>query len=154
MAKTPSEEEREMDNGNDEEGGEGEVGAKMVQNIKIKLVCGKDSGSRTASSSSHSFCQADECGVNLSMAKSYNRRHKVCERHAKAPVVLVSSIRQRFCQQCSKYLSYYTFCLIITESKIFMFTSFFLCEIVIYGEFFFVADEYWIGYYNVFHVSV
>ncbi|KAL2988346.1 hypothetical protein AAZX31_11G082100 [Glycine max] len=101
MAKTPSAEEREMDNGNDEEGGVGEVGAKMVQNIKIKLVCGKDSGSRTASSSSHSFCQADECGVNLSMAKSYNRRHKVCERHAKAPVVLVSSIRQRFCQQCS-----------------------------------------------------
>jgi hypothetical protein len=48
-------------------------------------------------------CQADECGVELRMAKAYHKRHKVCERHAKAAVVLVSGLRQRFCQQCSKY---------------------------------------------------
>ncbi|GMY11109.1 squamosa promoter-binding protein 1-like [Fagus crenata] len=48
-------------------------------------------------------CQADECGVDLRMAKTYHKRHKVCERHAKAAVVLVSGIRQRFCQQCSKF---------------------------------------------------
>ena len=47
-------------------------------------------------------CQADECGVDLKMAKTYHKRHKVCERHAKAAVVLVTGIRQRFCQQCSK----------------------------------------------------
>lgn len=50
------------------------------------------------------FVGPKNVGRDLSMAKSYNRRHKVCERHAKAPVVLVSSIRQRFCQQCSKYV--------------------------------------------------
>ncbi|KAK9990026.1 hypothetical protein SO802_025011 [Lithocarpus litseifolius] len=48
-------------------------------------------------------CQADECGVDLKMAKTYHKRHKVCERHAKAAVVLVTGIRQRFCQQCSKF---------------------------------------------------
>lgn len=48
-------------------------------------------------------CQADECGADLRMAKAYHKRHKVCERHAKAAVVLVSGVRQRFCQQCSKY---------------------------------------------------
>ncbi|KAE8010712.1 hypothetical protein FH972_007055 [Carpinus fangiana] len=37
------------------------------------------------------------------MAKAYHKRHKVCERHAKAAVVLVSGLRQRFCQQCSKF---------------------------------------------------
>ncbi|QCD91184.1 Transcription factor [Vigna unguiculata] len=87
-----------MDNGNE--------GEEAVQKIRIMLVCGNGKGSRrgssSSSSSSSSFCQADECDVNLNMAKSYNRRHKVCERHSKAPVVLVSSIRQRFCQQCSK----------------------------------------------------
>jgi len=92
-----------MDNGNE--------GEEAVQKIRIMLVCGNGKGSRrgssSSSSSSSSFCQADECDVNLNMAKSYNRRHKVCERHSKAPVVLVSSIRQRFCQQCSKYVSYY-----------------------------------------------
>ncbi|XP_020216842.1 squamosa promoter-binding protein 1 [Cajanus cajan] len=74
-------------------------GVKKAQNITIKVVRGK--GSRRGSSCS--FCQADECGEDLSMAKSYNRRHKVCQRHSKAPVVLVSTIRQRFCQQCSKF---------------------------------------------------
>jgi len=93
-----------MDNGDDSSEGEAVNGAKMVQKITIMLVCGNGKGSRRGSSSS-SFCQADECGVKLNMAKSYNRRHKVCERHSKAPVVLVCSIRQRFCQQCSKYVS-------------------------------------------------
>ncbi|KAL9328279.1 hypothetical protein ACSQ67_003282 [Phaseolus vulgaris] len=104
VEKTRSEE-KSMDNGDDKEEsseGEAENGAKIVQKITIMLVCGNGKGSRTGSSSS-SFCQADECGVKLNMAKRYNRRHKVCERHSKAPVVLVSSIRQRFCQQCSKF---------------------------------------------------
>ncbi|XP_027362054.1 squamosa promoter-binding protein 1-like [Abrus precatorius] len=77
-------------------------GDKKVPNITIKVVREKGS-TKSSSSSSFSFCRSDECGVDLSMAKNYNRRHKVCERHAKAPVVLVSSIRQRFCQQCSKF---------------------------------------------------
>jgi len=122
VEKTRSEE-KSMDNGDDKEEsseGEAENGAKIVQKITIMLVCGNGKGSRTGSSSS-SFCQADECGVKLNMAKRYNRRHKVCERHSKAPVVLVSSIRQRFCQQCSKYVSYH----IISNNVYFLFHLFF-----------------------------
>ncbi|KAK4753289.1 hypothetical protein SAY87_022087 [Trapa incisa] len=48
-------------------------------------------------------CQAEKCGANLSEAKRYHRRHKVCEVHAKAAVVIVAGLRQRFCQQCSRF---------------------------------------------------
>lgn len=48
-------------------------------------------------------CQVDKCTAGLSDAKQYHRRHKVCEVHAKAQVVLVGGIRQRFCQQCSRF---------------------------------------------------
>ncbi|KNA13843.1 hypothetical protein SOVF_112880 isoform B [Spinacia oleracea] len=49
------------------------------------------------------YCQADNCTSDLTDAKRYHRRHKVCEFHAKAPVVIVNSKHQRFCQQCSKF---------------------------------------------------
>ncbi|KAJ8761131.1 hypothetical protein K2173_000810 [Erythroxylum novogranatense] len=48
-------------------------------------------------------CQADDCSANMVDAKRYHKRHKVCEHHAKAPVVLVNKIQQRFCQQCSRF---------------------------------------------------
>ncbi|XWS52087.1 hypothetical protein CRYUN_Cryun11dG0037200 [Craigia yunnanensis] len=48
-------------------------------------------------------CQVEKCGLDLSDAKRYHRRHKVCEIHAKAPIVVVAGIRQRFCQQCSRF---------------------------------------------------
>ncbi|KAM0952180.1 putative transcription factor SBP family [Dioscorea sansibarensis] len=48
-------------------------------------------------------CQAERCKADLSEAKRYHRRHKVCESHSKAPVVIVSGLRQRFCQQCSRF---------------------------------------------------
>ncbi|PIA36590.1 hypothetical protein AQUCO_03300055v1 [Aquilegia coerulea] len=46
-------------------------------------------------------CQAEKCSADLTDAKRYYRRHKVCEHHSKAPVVIVGGVRQRFCQQCS-----------------------------------------------------
>ncbi|KAJ3670497.1 hypothetical protein LUZ60_010821 [Juncus effusus] len=49
------------------------------------------------------MCQAERCTADLSEAKRYHRRHKVCEVHSKAPVVIVSGLRQRFCQQCSRF---------------------------------------------------
>ncbi|KAJ9177083.1 hypothetical protein P3X46_012335 [Hevea brasiliensis] len=54
-------------------------------------------------------CQAEKCTADLSDAKPYHRRHKVCANHAKAQIVLVAGIRQRFCQQCSSvacFMSY------------------------------------------------
>ncbi|KAE8075964.1 hypothetical protein FH972_014642 [Carpinus fangiana] len=48
-------------------------------------------------------CQAEKCKADLTEAKPYHRRHKVCEYHAKEQVVLVGGMRQRFCQQCSRF---------------------------------------------------
>ncbi|PWA80696.1 Squamosa promoter-binding protein [Artemisia annua] len=31
------------------------------------------------------------------------KRHKVCEVHAKAPIVVTNGCQQRFCQQCSRF---------------------------------------------------
>lgn len=47
-------------------------------------------------------CQVEGCGAVLASVKDYHRRHKVCEKHAKAPKVVVLGIEQRFCQQCSR----------------------------------------------------
>ncbi|KAF8658613.1 hypothetical protein HU200_059074 [Digitaria exilis] len=48
-------------------------------------------------------CQAEGCKADLSGAKHYHRRHKVCESHAKASVVAAGGKQQRFCQQCSRF---------------------------------------------------
>ncbi|PUZ74330.1 hypothetical protein GQ55_1G056200 [Panicum hallii var. hallii] len=48
-------------------------------------------------------CQAEGCKADLSAAKHYHRRHKVCEYHAKAAAVAAGGKQQRFCQQCSRF---------------------------------------------------
>ncbi|CAN6205478.1 unnamed protein product [Urochloa humidicola] len=48
-------------------------------------------------------CQVDRCAADLHDVRRYYRRHKVCEMHSKALVVLVAGLRQRFCQQCSRF---------------------------------------------------
>lgn len=48
------------------------------------------------------MCQVDDCKEDLSTAKDYHRRHKVCEVHSKAGKALVGKQMQRFCQQCSR----------------------------------------------------
>lgn len=63
-----------------------------------------DKKKKKKGSSATRCCQADRCTVDLSDAKQYHKRHRVCEFHSKAQVVLVSAIRQRFCQQCSRSL--------------------------------------------------
>ncbi|XP_047943945.1 squamosa promoter-binding protein 1-like [Salvia hispanica] len=67
---------------------------------KRKRVAGAKKGGGDASMKS---CQAEKCSANLATAKVYHRRHKVCEHHAKAQVAVVAGIRQRFCQQCSRF---------------------------------------------------
>ncbi|XP_058083204.1 squamosa promoter-binding-like protein 1 [Magnolia sinica] len=54
-------------------------------------------------SSSRSVCQVEGCGADLSNARDYHRRHKVCEMHSKATNALVGNVMQRFCQQCSRF---------------------------------------------------
>ncbi|KAG8099896.1 hypothetical protein GUJ93_ZPchr0013g36279 [Zizania palustris] len=48
-------------------------------------------------------CQVERCSADLSEARRYHRRHKVCEVHSKQPIVLVAGLHQRFCQQCSRF---------------------------------------------------
>ncbi|EOA28124.1 hypothetical protein CARUB_v10024311mg [Capsella rubella] len=53
--------------------------------------------------SSSRVCQVESCTADMSKAKQYHKRHKVCEFHAKAPIVRISGLHQRFCQQCSRF---------------------------------------------------
>ncbi|XP_071736093.1 uncharacterized protein [Rutidosis leptorrhynchoides] len=48
-------------------------------------------------------CQAEGCNADLTHAKHYHRRHKVCEFHSKASTVITGGLTQRFCQQCSRF---------------------------------------------------
>ncbi|KAI5057412.1 hypothetical protein GOP47_0027427, partial [Adiantum capillus-veneris] len=48
-------------------------------------------------------CQVEGCKLDLTSAKDYHRRHKVCEPHSKAGKVVVAGTEQRFCQQCSRF---------------------------------------------------
>ncbi|PSS06264.1 Squamosa promoter-binding-like protein [Actinidia chinensis var. chinensis] len=64
------------------------------------------SGKKTkllGTSSNRAICQVEDCGADLSNAKEYHRRHKVCEMHSKASRALVANVLQRFCQQCSRF---------------------------------------------------
>ncbi|GFY80610.1 squamosa promoter binding protein-like 9 [Actinidia rufa] len=47
-------------------------------------------------------CQVEGCKVDLSDAKAYYSRHKVCGMHSKSPTVIVGGLEMRFCQQCSR----------------------------------------------------
>lgn len=59
-------------------------------------------------------CLVDECNADLSNCKEYHRRHKVCEIHSKTPEVSINGQKQRFCQQCSRYVSIALFCVWIS----------------------------------------
>ncbi|KAJ8756243.1 hypothetical protein K2173_025055 [Erythroxylum novogranatense] len=48
-------------------------------------------------------CQVEGCKVDLTDAKAYYSRHKVCGTHSKSPKVIVAGLEQRFCQQCSRF---------------------------------------------------
>ncbi|XAR70022.1 hypothetical protein NMG60_11001836 [Bertholletia excelsa] len=48
-------------------------------------------------------CQVEGCKVDLSDAKAYYSRHKVCAAHSKTATVIVAGLEQRFCQQCSRF---------------------------------------------------
>nr|AUW52967.1 squamosa promoter binding-like protein 2 [Petunia x hybrida] len=52
-----------------------------------------------------SRCQVEGCSLDLSSAKEYYRKHKVCDSHAKCPKVIVAGVARRFCQQCSRFHS-------------------------------------------------
>ncbi|KAK8529288.1 hypothetical protein V6N13_102223 [Hibiscus sabdariffa] len=60
--------------------------------------------SKPNSQSTHILCcQVEGCNLNLSSAKDYHRKHRVCESHSKSPKVIVNGLERRFCQQCSRF---------------------------------------------------
>ncbi|KAG6667860.1 squamosa promoter-binding-like protein 1 [Carya illinoinensis] len=64
------------------------------------------SGKKTkivGTTSNRAVCQVEGCNADLSNAKDYHRRHKVCDMHSKATKALVGKDMQRFCQQCSRF---------------------------------------------------
>lgn len=68
------------------------------------------SGKKTkiaATPSNRALCQVEDCKTDLSSAKDYHRRHKVCDMHSKASKALVGNVMQRFCQQCSRWVGRY-----------------------------------------------
>ncbi|KAL8520180.1 hypothetical protein ACS0TY_010921 [Phlomoides rotata] len=48
-------------------------------------------------------CVVEGCNIDLSMAKEYHRKHRVCDNHSKCPKVIVGGHERRFCQQCSRF---------------------------------------------------
>ncbi|CAF2045265.1 hypothetical protein HID58_034709 [Brassica napus] len=66
------------------------------------VVTRKKSKSCGQSSMQVPRCQVDGCDLDLSSAKDYHRKHRVCETHSKCPKVTVSGVERRFCQQCSR----------------------------------------------------
>ncbi|WOK94389.1 squamosa promoter-binding-like protein 12 isoform X2 [Canna indica] len=51
------------------------------------------------------YCQVEGCNIDLTTAKDYHRKHRVCESHSKSPKVVVAGQERRFCQQCSRFHS-------------------------------------------------
>lgn len=87
----------------EEEGGSGGGDGYGDDEKKKKVMGRRGSCSGGVGGVSPPCCQVEKCGADLTDAKRYHKRHKVCEFHSKAPVVIVSGLRQRFCQQCSRY---------------------------------------------------
>jgi len=88
---------------------EDESGASLTEDEKKRGLSSNSGGGRRGSTGggggvSPPSCQAERCGADLTDAKRYHRRHKVCELHSKAPAVVVAGLRQRFCQQCSRFV--------------------------------------------------
>ncbi|XVF02769.1 hypothetical protein REPUB_Repub04eG0202500 [Reevesia pubescens] len=48
-------------------------------------------------------CQVEGCNLDISSAKDYHRKHRVCESHSKSPKVVIGGLERRFCQQCSRF---------------------------------------------------
>jgi len=69
----------------------------------VSSPSGSSKRSRLQNGSQNMCCSVDGCSSDLSDCREYHRRHRVCEKHSKTPVVLVGGKQQRFCQQCSRY---------------------------------------------------
>ncbi|CAH9077480.1 unnamed protein product [Cuscuta epithymum] len=49
------------------------------------------------------YCQVEGCKIDLSSAKDYHQKHRVCDIHSKCSKVIIAGVERRFCQQCSRF---------------------------------------------------
>nr|XP_043630251.1 squamosa promoter-binding protein 1-like [Erigeron canadensis] len=101
--KNPNERHTNSDNSDDDNlqaeymhFGENSSTTRGIKKKKIESSCSDNS-------SGGFCCQVHDCAADLTMAKRYHQKHKVCEVHAKASMVVVAGVHQRFCQQCSRF---------------------------------------------------
>ncbi|KAL7603561.1 hypothetical protein Lser_V15G16428 [Lactuca serriola] len=87
----------------EEEGGEEEDDDENFGEGSRKKKVMRKTGSGSGGGSVQPCCQVEGCTADMSNCKTYHRRHKVCELHSKAPVVITGGYQQRFCQQCSRF---------------------------------------------------
>lgn len=99
---------------------EGEVEDEYGEDKKRRALTHLGRKGSSGAGSAKPFCQVEVCTADMTDAKSYHRRHKVCEFHAKAPVVSVAGLRQRFCQQCSRFDFYFIFFVRVVLCNIFL----------------------------------
>ena len=76
--------------------------SKKPSSFEVPILSGKKykTSSQTVQ---HPSCQVEGCGLDLSSAKDYHRKHRVCEAHSKSPKVVITGLERRFCQQCSRF---------------------------------------------------
>ncbi|XP_044461039.1 squamosa promoter-binding protein 1-like [Mangifera indica] len=88
----------------EEDGISGGIATAGVGEDDSKKKKGKKGAAASGGGSSTSVsCQVDNCTADMTDAKRYHRRHKVCEFHAKASAAPLNGLQQRFCQQCSRF---------------------------------------------------
>ncbi|KAL0700067.1 hypothetical protein Bca4012_056189 [Brassica carinata] len=73
-----------------------------ISAVSVKLLTPRKKSKSCGLSMQVPRCQIDGCELDLSSAKDYHRKHRVCENHSKCPVVTVGGMERRFCQQCSR----------------------------------------------------
>ncbi|KAJ8759062.1 hypothetical protein K2173_003300 [Erythroxylum novogranatense] len=71
--------------------------------IPVSFVTSVKRSKSSSQGTPSTHCQVEGCNIDLSSAKDYHRKHRVCESHSKCPKVIVAGVERRFCQQCSRF---------------------------------------------------
>lgn len=82
-----------------------ENNAKSSSSPSVAPMSSATTAKRSKSTCQSNFmprCQVEGCNLDLSSAKDYHRKHRICESHSKSPRVIVGGVERRFCQQCSR----------------------------------------------------
>ncbi|KAI7735518.1 hypothetical protein M8C21_017876, partial [Ambrosia artemisiifolia] len=87
------------------ENGSAKSCTKTCSSVNVKISCVPDVKKVKVLERSASVvrCQVEGCNLDLSAAKEYHKKHRVCSNHSKSPKVVLDGVERRFCQQCSRF---------------------------------------------------